>query len=205
MGLLVSGADLCHRAHRERGCALDVHHMDPADLKPAEYNPRQINQTQLEALKNSLSRWGFVEPVILNTKTGHIVGGHQRVTAALELAMPTVPVIKVELTEGQEKALNIALNKISGDWVADKLADLLADLGSDGWDIADLGFTDDEVHEIVQGWDDPADMSEVGDYDPNLDKIIIKLEVAMEHADQVVKVIQGAINEQGWDYKVAAF
>ena len=102
---------------------MKVHQMDPAALVPADYNPRKITDHQMSALKRSLERWGFVEPVVLNERTGRIVGGHQRVAAALELAMSEVPVIKVILDEDAEKALNIALNKISGEWDEVKLGE----------------------------------------------------------------------------------
>lgn len=128
---------------------MEVHQMNPAELVPADYNPRRIEKHQMSALKNSLTRWGFVEPVILNTKSGRIVGGHQRVQAAMELAMAEVPVVKVELDETQEKALNIALNKISGDWDHDLLRNLLLELQADDFEMDDLGFNSDELDEIL--------------------------------------------------------
>ena len=184
---------------------MQLEQVNPAELMPADYNPRQINDLQMNALKRSLERWGFVEPVVVNKKTGHIVGGHQRVAAALELAIETVPVYRVDIDETDEKALNIALNKISGDWNADKLASLLSDLGSEGWDIADLGFGDDELHEIVQSWDDPADLDGVGDYDPNEDTVTLKITVPMHDAGSVVDALKEAITKHGWDYDVSSF
>ena len=128
-----------------------IENLDPATLVPAEYNPRRIDEHQLAALKRSLSRWGFVQPVIINERTGNIVGGHQRVTAAMELAMETVPVVRVTLDEAAEKALNIALNKVSGEWEDDKLAELLAGLEKEGQDLEDLGFGAGEIDRIMAG------------------------------------------------------
>ena len=138
-----------------------MHQMDPADLVPADYNPRKIEPHQMEALKRSLERWGFVEPVVLNSATGHIVGGHQRVAAAMELAMAKVPVVKVKLDEIQEKALNIALNKISGDWEDATLAVLLGELQEADFDLPDLGFSDSELDDLLN-WNDEEEEEDEG-------------------------------------------
>jgi len=128
---------------------MKIQQIDPAKLTPADYNPRQISDHQAEALKRSLDRWGFVEPIVANKRTGHIVGGHQRLDGALALALPKVPVHWIDVDESSEKALNIALNKISGDWDEDLLGKLLADLERDGQDLEDLGFDPDELQAII--------------------------------------------------------
>jgi ParB-like chromosome segregation protein Spo0J len=126
-----------------------IQNVDPAELTPADYNPRSISEHQAEALKRSLDRWGFVEPIVANKRTGRIVGGHQRLDGALALALPKVPVHWIDVDESSEKALNIALNKISGDWDEDLLGKLLADLERDGQDLEDLGFDADELQAII--------------------------------------------------------
>ena len=128
---------------------MKVQQVDPAKLVPAEYNPRKISDHQAEALKRSLDRWGFVEPIVANKRTGKIVGGHQRVDAALALAVAKVPVHWVDIDEGSEKALNIALNKISGEWEDNRLAELLTELEQGGQDLEDLGFDPDELQAII--------------------------------------------------------
>ena len=128
---------------------MKIQQIDPAKLTPADYNPRKISDHQAEALKRSLDRWGFVEPIVANKRTGHIVGGHQRLDGALALALPKVPVHWIDVDESSEKALNIALNKISGDWDEDLLGKLLADLERDGQDLEDLGFDADELQAII--------------------------------------------------------
>ena len=148
---------------------ITVHQMSPAELIPADYNPRRIERHQLAALKNSLTRWGFVEPVILNETTGRIVGGHQRVRAALELALETVPVVKVQLDETQEKALNIALNKISGEWDFDLLKGLLFELKDEEFELDDLGFDGDELEELLGLGLDAEPQSDLGDDEPEGD------------------------------------
>lgn len=128
---------------------MKVQQVDPAKLVPADYNPRKISDHQAEALKRSLDRWGFVEPIVANKRTGKIVGGHQRVDAALALAVAKVPVHWVDLDEDSEKALNIALNKISGEWEDNRLAELLTELEQGGQDLEDLGFDPDELQAII--------------------------------------------------------
>ena len=135
---------------------MKIEQIDPAKLLAADYNPRQIDAHQLEALKRSIGRWGFVEPVIVNKRSGTIVGGHQRTKAALELALDVVPVTYVDLDDDAEKALNIALNKIAGDWDEDKLAELLADLEKGGQDLEDLGFETDELDVLLKSLEGEA-------------------------------------------------
>lgn len=128
---------------------MNIEQLDPATLVPADYNPRKISKHQSEALKRSLDRWGFVEPIVANKRTGRIVGGHQRLDGALALALPTVPVHWIDVDEASEKALNIALNQISGEWDEQLLSDLLLELEHDGQDLEDLGFDADELQAII--------------------------------------------------------
>lgn len=128
---------------------MDIEQRNPAELVPADYNPRKIDDHQLDALKRSLDRWGFVEPVVMNKRTGRIVGGHQRVKAALALAVPEVPTVWVDIDEEGEKALNIALNQISGEWEEDKLAALLDELEAKGQSLEELGFKQDRLDDLL--------------------------------------------------------
>ena len=144
---------------------MDIEQRNPAELVPADYNPRKIDDHQLDALKRSLDRWGLVEPVVMNKRTGRIVGGHQRVKAALALAVPEVPTVWVDIDEEGEKALNIALNQISGEWEEDKLAALLDELEAKGQSLEELGFKqdrlDDLLAELRQGPELQGDLDEV--------------------------------------------
>jgi len=111
----------------------------------APYNPRQITDKDLAALQRSMRYFGVVEPVVVNMRSGHIVGGHQRVKAARAEGIKSLPVVEVDLDEPSEKQLNLALNRIHGDWDEDKLAVVLAELQESG---ADLDLTGFESHEI---------------------------------------------------------
>lgn len=113
-------------------------------IKTAKYNPRRISDQQLASLKASIERFGFVDPVIVNDRTGTLVGGHQRIKAAKDLGLKDVPVVSVNLDEAEEKALNVALNKISGEWDLDLLRGVLEDVQVGGLDLSLTGFSEEE-------------------------------------------------------------
>lgn len=83
------------------------------DLMPAPYNPRQISPEALAGLRGSVERFGLVEPVVWNRRTGNVVGGHQRLKVLQAMGESETQVIVVDLPEAEEKALNVALNSPS--------------------------------------------------------------------------------------------
>ena len=124
-----------------------------ADLIPADYNPRKDlkpGDPEYEKLKRSLEQFGYVEPVIWNKTTGRVVGGHQRLKVLIDMGITEVECVVVELPEDKEKALNIALNKISGDWDKDKLAVLIADLQGTAFDVSLTGFDAAEIDDLFK-------------------------------------------------------
>ena len=86
------------------------------DLHPDPKNPRKISAEELDRLTRSLREFGFLQPVIARHDDHIVVGGHQRLVAARRIGLKTVPVIFVDLSPEQSHLLNLALNKISGDW-----------------------------------------------------------------------------------------
>lgn len=95
-----------------------------SELTPAPYNPRKALKSgdkDYEKLKRSIEEFGYVEPVIWNEHTGRVVGGHQRLKVLSDMGVTELDCVIVDIPEVQEKALNIALNKISGEWDIDKL------------------------------------------------------------------------------------
>ena len=131
--------------------------MPISELKPADYNPRkdlQPGDAEYEKLKRSLTEFGYVEPVIWNQTTGHVVGGHQRLKILEDLGETSVDCVVVELDETREKALNVALNKISGEWDEDKLALLIADLDASDFDAELTGFDDAEIQQLIGSLDE---------------------------------------------------
>ena len=124
-----------------------------ADLLPADYNPRKDlkpGDAEYEKLKRSIEQFGYVEPVIWNKTTGRVVGGHQRLKVLMDMGLTKVDCVVVEMDEDKEKALNIALNKISGDWDKDKLALLIADLQGADFDVSLTGFEPAEIDDLFK-------------------------------------------------------
>src|SRR3990167_8099904 len=103
---------------------------DPQQLKTlyAEYNPRRISAEEMGRLKDSIKAFGFVVPILINKTTGRIIAGHQRVQAAIELGLKEVPTVTLEVTEDNEKFLNIALNRIKGKFDMEKLDQMFTEL-----------------------------------------------------------------------------
>jgi DNA modification methylase len=122
-------------------------------LIPADYNPRKDlkpGDPEYEKLKRSMEQFGYVEPVIWNKTTSHVVGGHQRLKVLLDMGITEVECVVIEMNEEKEKALNIALNKISGDWDKDKLMLLIADLQGADFDISLTGFEPAELDALFK-------------------------------------------------------
>jgi len=130
---------------------MQIEKMKLADLRPASYNPRidlEPGMEEFEKLKSSIQEFGFVDPPIFNKRTGNLVGGHQRVAVAQHLAQyDEIEVSVVDLPLKKEKALNVALNKISGKWDEEKLSILLTEIESD---VELTGFGTDEINELLE-------------------------------------------------------
>lgn len=113
-----------------------------ADLIPASYNPRKKlkpGDKEYEKIKNSIKEFGYVEPIIINSDMT-IIGGHQRATVLADLGYTEVECIVVDIDKTKEKALNVALNKITGEWNKELLADLIKDLEDSDFDVGITGF-----------------------------------------------------------------
>ncbi len=109
---------------------MQIEKIEIGKLKPATYNPRknlQPGDEEFEKLKRSIEEFGYVEPVIWNKRTGNVVGGHQRLKVLMHLGHTEVDCVVLDIDLQKEKALNIALNKISGEWDDNLLTALLMD------------------------------------------------------------------------------
>ena len=144
-----------------------------ADIKPAEYNPR-VRLTEVDheykALKASIDEFGLVVPLIVNERTGTLVSGHQRLNVMLSEGVEETEVVIVDMEPEREKALCIALNKISGQWAYGALADILEELRDSPVDILATGFSDDEIADLLGelqeeiGGGEAPDVESVGEY-----------------------------------------
>ena len=107
---------------------MELERMPMEKLNAAGYNPRvdlQPGDPVYENLKRSVETFGFLQPIIVNRRNNTVVGGHQRLKVLRDLGYDQVDVVFVDLTAEREKALNLALNKIVGEWDEPKLARLL--------------------------------------------------------------------------------
>jgi len=145
---------------RRRGCLKAGHHKEQfmeirkvpiSLLNAAPYNPRkdlQPGDPEYQKIARSIEKYGCVEPIIWNEKTGNVIGRHQRLKVLAATGAVEVDVSVVQLSLEDEKALNLALNKISGQWDNEKLSAVLQDLSA-GFDVEVTGFDQHEVDALV--------------------------------------------------------
>lgn len=132
-----------HKLVRERRPLTSIH--------PADYNPRKElkpGDPEFQNIQRSLKEFGYVDPIIIN-KDGTIIGGHQRASVLKSLGYTEADCIVVDLGKQDEKALNIALNKIGGQWDMSLLRDALQDLTLSPVDVNATGYSDDELSVIL--------------------------------------------------------
>ena len=143
-----------------------------SDLVPASYNPRKElkpGDAEYEKIKNSISEFGYCEPVIVNSDMT-IIGGHQRVTVLQDLGYTEIDCVVIEIDKTKEKALNIALNKITGEWNKELLADLIKDLQDSDFDIGFTGFEPPEIEQLFNSVHDKKITEDDFDVDKELEK-----------------------------------
>lgn len=120
-------------------------------LRPAAYNPRKklkAGDKEYEKIKNSILEFGYVEPIIVNYDMT-VIGGHQRLTVLKDLGYTEVQCVEVHIEdENKVKALNIALNKITGSWNEQLLADLIVDLQAADFNTDFTGFEAPEIEQL---------------------------------------------------------
>ena len=122
---------------------INITYYNANDLVMAEYNPRQLTKDQYTQLKDSINRFGLVDPLIVNKNKDRkniLVGGHQRLRIAKEIGLESIPCVEIDLSYDQEKELNIRLNKNVGEWDYDALANHF-DVG----ELTEWGFSNDEL------------------------------------------------------------
>lgn len=151
---------------------MQLNKVDLSDLKYADYNPRKSLQSgdpEYEKIKRSIQEFGYVDPIIVNQDMT-IIGGHQRATVLKDMGYQEVDIIIVDVDKVKEKALNIALNKISGEWQMDKLKDLLLELENQ-IDIGITGFDNEEFKELLAKMDTTNAMDDEFDVEAALEAI----------------------------------
>jgi len=151
---------------------LAITYVAVSELRPSEYNPRKWSGEAIEQLTASIKKYGLVDPILVNSapsRKGVVIGGHFRLEIAKKLGIEEVPAVYLSIPDlEREKELCIRLNKNVGefDW------DLLAKFSEE--DLADIGFTSEELDEIFEMEESP----EVFDLQKELEKLnITKVEI----------------------------
>ncbi|MEK4853871.1 site-specific DNA-methyltransferase [Paenibacillus sp. FSL H7-0756] len=133
---------------------MDIRIIPIDQLNAAVYNPRvdlQPGDPEYEKLRRSLDEFGYVDPIVWNEQTGNMVGGHQRYKVLVnEQNCTELAVSVVNLDPKRERLLNLALNKVSGRWDDEALAQLLSELQEGGADLGLSGFEPDEIGELIE-------------------------------------------------------
>lgn len=126
-----------------------IHHIPISELNPAPYNPRTWDEEALKQLCESITRFGFLDPVIVNSyeeRKNVVIGGHMRLAAAKKLSIEHVPVLYVSIADVErEKELNLRLNRNTGQWDFELLKQFDVEM------LLDVGFNDSDLSAI---WDD---------------------------------------------------
>jgi DNA modification methylase len=136
--------------------ALKVEYRDTGALVPFVRNPRTHPDWQVAQIAASIAEFGFVNPILVGAD-GVLIAGHGRLLAAQRLGLPQVPVIVLgHLTDAQRRALLVADNRIAENaaWDEDLLRAILGELRDEGFDLDVVGFSDDELAELLGGLDD---------------------------------------------------
>lgn len=160
-------------------------------LLPAEYNPRldlQPGDDEYEKIKRSIETFGLVEPIVFNEQTNRVVGGHQRLKVLQDLGWHEIDVSVVDLHENDEKALNVALNKIQGDWDNFKLKELLEELDDGSYDVELTGFDADEIEDLMTQYHVEDEVTEDEDFD---------VDEAMEESEKDTRSSSGDVWQLG--------
>ena len=129
---------------------MDIKKIKLDDLIYAEYNPRKSltqSDPEYKKIKRSIEKFGYVDPIIINSDNT-IIGGHQRATVLSDLGYDEIEAVIVDLNKADEKALNIALNKISGEWDMEKLAEVMAELEKE-LDATITGFDEEQIQGLI--------------------------------------------------------
>ena len=211
--------------------SMDIDKIKITDIKPADYNPRKISGKDYDNLMNSIREFGLVDPIIINLNDNTVIGGHQRYDVLMDMYMlgdidNELSVLKMGdigwvflddqlkvKNEDYERALNIALNKISGDWDIEKLAFVLDELDEDGFDVELTGFGSEEVKKLtfveeeefeeLEGFEDFDEdgFEEMGD---DKEKVYFKL-VLMFSSEEEQEEMYVQLQEEGYDCQILTY
>lgn len=141
---------------------MDIRKIKISDIKIEKYNPRvdlEKDSDEFKSIDKSLSTFGMLEPVVVNKNGNILISGHQRLKVLREHKVTEVDALFVDLDKEKEKVLNLALNKIKGNWDYQKLTDLLGELVDDGdIDFEVTGFSKFEIDTLLNDYNHIDDL-----------------------------------------------
>lgn len=126
---------------------ISIKQEDISKLRPSEYNPRILKPVEARKLKESIQKFGMIDPIICNSRgdrKGIIIGGHQRYEVAKQMGFKTLPVVWLDLDLEKEQELNLRLNRYYGEFDIEKLAEYDYKL------LKEVGFKDKELTKITE-------------------------------------------------------
>jgi ParB-like chromosome segregation protein Spo0J len=175
--------------------------MPIAAITPADYNPRidlQPGDPEYQALEAALDEFDLVEPLIYNERTGHLVGGHQRLKVLIARGDTDVEVSVVDLPIEKEKVLNLALNKTGGTWDSPKLSALLTTLVPLDISLTSTGFTLKEIKRLTNEPTIPDDVQAPAEDEP---QVILTIQLTILEYDNIQSDLEGFLEERGIAWK----
>ena len=219
---------------------MDLQKIKVEDIVPADYNPRKISDDELGRLETSIKEFGFVDPIIINLKNNRIVGGHQRFKIIQKKGIDELNLLRLgnvgwafvetdlKVKDGNyEKALNIALNKISGEWDTGKLDLILEDLAFDGFDVSLTGFdvdldsfgnleSDDELYDFLEEDNITTEETETLNYSGQVDddrstlpllffRLRNYVKLSYKEYDEIMEVYNKYVEDNGSDKGFATY
>ena len=151
-----------------------LQYVEAKKLKLARYNPRQITEEELRRLTDSIETYGFIDPIIVNEVTKNVIGGHQRIKAALSLKIDLIPAIYINIEKHKEMALNVALNNpnLQGKFDMPMLRDLLEEINTGEFDMSITGYDEDEIEAIMNFEYEPDDIENIEGFGESYNFII---------------------------------
>ncbi|MBI4212060.1 MAG: ParB N-terminal domain-containing protein [Deltaproteobacteria bacterium] len=136
---------------------------DIQDLKAFDGNPRRISEAGLEKLRNSIRKFGWTNPILVQKGTNIVIAGHQRLSAAVAEGIKKVPAIFLDFDDATARGYLIADNRLQdeSDWAYDALKPMLAELERDGFDLGLIGFDQNELDMLLKTTEIPSDNTNI--------------------------------------------
>ena len=171
-----------------KGIKMQIIDVPINDLKPSEYNPRDMTEDEKLNIRLSIERFDLVEPIVVNNapeRMNIIIGGHQRWLVAKELGRETMPVVYHAIADiEKEKELNLRLNKNTGHWDWEKLS-----INFDEEMKFGVGFTEIELAK----WNPESSESSPGGEDTPQTMAMIKIKCPIDKQDEVRDAVETAL------------